>query len=147
MNLDRFAILIEAYGIDPRRWPADERVAAQSLLSASGEAQRLLRQAAALDALLSTPLPSVSPSPALQARILAQVHPQPRAQSGWRSQIGEALTLLFPTGQAVPQFAALGLALAIGIGAGLANIGAIDAQSEDLISLQLAAAAPIYLEE
>ncbi|WP_298722570.1 hypothetical protein [uncultured Ferrovibrio sp.] len=144
MNLDRFAILIEAYGTDPRRWPADERAAAQALLAASTEAQRLLREAEALDALLSSPLPAIEPSAALRARIMAQIAPSAPAVPGWRMQIAEAFALLFPSGRMVPQFATLGLALAIGIGAGVANIGDDDS---DLLTLQLAVATPIYIEE
>lgn len=147
MNLDRFAILIEAYGTDPRRWPADERAAAQALLAASAEAQRLLREASPLDALLSSPPPVIEPSAMLRARILAQVAPHAAAGPHWRTQIAEALALLFPAGRMVPQFAALGLALAIGIGAGLANIGSVDTQETDLLTLQLAAATPVYIEE
>lgn len=144
MNLDRFTILIEAYGTDPRRWPADERAAAQALLAASTEAQRLLRDADPLDVLLSSPPPAIDPSPALRARIMAQIVARPITIPPWRMQVAEALALLFPTGRMIPQLAALGLALAIGIGAGIANIGSEDS---DLITLQLAAATPVYIEE
>lgn len=146
MNLERFTTLIEAYGSDPRRWPDAERQAAQSLLAASAEAQQLMRQAASFDALLSVPPVEIEPGAALKARVLAQVAPRPVLTTTWRSQIAEALALLFPRGGAMPQFAALGLALAIGVGAGLANIGP-EMQDEDLIVLQLAAANPIHLEE
>ena len=146
MNLERFTILIDAYGSDPRRWPAAERQAAQALLAASAEAQQLMREAASFDALLSAPPPAIEPSAALKARVLAQVAPRPMAATTWRGQIAEAFAVLFPAGRAMPQFAALGLALAIGIGAGLANVGP-DGQNEDLIVLQLAAANPVHLED
>lgn len=148
MNLDRFATLVEAYGADPHRWPVAERAAAQALLAASTEARRLLQQAEALDLVLSVPPAAIEPSDALRARIMAQVTPHRASpQHGWRSQIAEALLLLFPTGRAVPQLATLGLALAIGVGAGLANIDIADSRDNDLIILQLAAATPVSLEE
>ncbi|HEX6957423.1 MAG TPA: hypothetical protein VF194_05490 [Ferrovibrio sp.] len=147
MNLERFAMLVEAYGTDPGCWPAAERAAAQSLLAADTEAQRLLREAAALDSLLSSPPAAIEPSAALRARILAQIAPRPAAIPGWRGQLAEAIALLFPRGRAVPQFAALGLALVIGIGAGLADIGGPETTSIDLFALQVAAAAPVSLEE
>lgn len=146
MNLERFTTLIDAYGSDPRRWPDAERQAAQALLAASAEAQQLMHEAAPFDALLAAPPADIEPSAALKSRLLAQIAPRPMAATTWRSQIAEVLGLLFPAGRAVPQFAALGLALAIGVGAGLANIGP-NAQDEDLFVLQLAAANPVHLED
>lgn len=146
MNLERLTALIDAYGSDPRRWPEQEREAAQALLATSAAAQAQLREAATLDALLAVKLPEVEPSAALRARVLAQTRPRQLAQPGWRAQLAEALAQLFPRGQATPQFAALALALAIGIGAGLANVD--PGTDGDLITLQLAAAAdPVYFEE
>jgi len=146
MDLERLTALIDAYGSEPRRWPAHERQAALTLLATSAEAQAHLREAAALDALLAVKLPEIEPSASLKARVLAQTRPRPVATPGWRAQIAEALAQLFPRGQAMPQFAALALALAIGIGAGLSNV---DLGSDgDMISYQLAAAAnPVYFEE
>ncbi|MFC3676846.1 hypothetical protein [Ferrovibrio xuzhouensis] len=148
MNLERFADLIAAYGTNPQRWPAAERQAAQSLLAASAEAQRLVQEAQAFDALLSiSPLPAIEPSAALRSRIMAQIGPAPRSVAGWRSQIAEAIGLLFPGGRMMPQLAALTLALAIGIGAGFTNILPVDTQDNDLVTLQLSSAVPVYLEE
>jgi hypothetical protein len=146
MNLERFADLVAAYGSDPHRWPAAERQAAESLLAASAAAQKLMREAADLDALLALPIPVIEPSLALRNRIMAQLPAQPKPP-GWRSQIAEAIGLLFPGGRMVPQLAALTLALAIGIGAGFANILPVDSQDSDLVTLQLSSAVPVYLEE
>jgi anti-sigma factor RsiW len=146
MNLERFAELVAAYGTDPGRWPAAERRAVGSLLAASTEAQQLVREAEAFDALLAAPLPAIEPSAALRSRIMAQAMPQPK-QPGWRIQIAEAFGLLFPSGRMVPQLAALTLALAIGIGAGFTNILPVDTQDNDLVTLQLSSAVPIDLEE
>ena len=145
MNMERLTALIDAYGSDPHRWPEHEREAALALLATSETAQAKLREAATLDALLAVRLPEIEPSAALRARILAQTKPYQLAKSNWRAQIAEALAQLFPRGRATPQFAALALALAVGIGAGLANVDL--AADGDLISLQLAAADPVYFEE
>jgi hypothetical protein len=148
MNLERFADLIAAYGTDPRRWPAAERRAAETLLAASAAAQQLVRDAAEFDGLLAAmPLPVIEPSIDLHNRIMAQAMAQPKPP-GWRSQIAEAFGLLFPAGRMMPQLAALTLALAIGVGAGFANILPVDTQdSSDLVTLQLSSAVPVYLEE
>jgi hypothetical protein len=153
MNIDRFTDLLDAWGADPALWPdAADRKAAQTLLAASTEAQRLQREAAAFETLLQrAPLPVLEPSAALRQRILRQVAALPAAiapaQAGWRSQIVEALGLLFPTGRAMPQFAALALALAIGVSAGFANFGPLDAQETDLVGVQIASIAPLLSED
>jgi len=66
----RFAVLLDAYGADPERWPEGERAAALALLRREPEAQALRARAARLDALLAVAAAS-QPSPALVARILA----------------------------------------------------------------------------
>lgn len=85
MGLDRLTSLIDAYGADPERWPADERAAALLLLAESAEARAYAEDAAALDALLDrVPLrPTVTVDPAsLAARIArAPARPQPRRRS------------------------------------------------------------------
>ncbi|MEK9969260.1 MAG: hypothetical protein VW600_08995 [Ferrovibrio sp.] len=152
MTLDRFIDLLDAYGADLDLWPRDEQAAGLALLAATPEAREAQRRVSAVDtALLRAELPEIEPSDALRQRILAQVASLPAAQMaagiGWRAQIAEALALLFPTGRALPQFAALALALAIGISAGFANIGILDAQDTDLVSVQIASTAPILLAE
>lgn len=150
MSPDRLAEIIDACGADPRRWPEAERAAAEALLAASAEARALQREAAALDALL-TPAPArIEPSDALRARIMAQAASLAAAQprrAGWRQQVAEAAGFLFPGGRMMPQLATLAFALAIGIGAGFTNLGMADSQDSDLVTLQLASAAPVYLEE
>jgi ferric-dicitrate binding protein FerR (iron transport regulator) len=77
MGVERFSALAEIYGADLRRWPADERPAAEALMAAAPEATRdCLADADRLDALLGAsrnPLPS----PALRSSILAGA-PKPR---------------------------------------------------------------------
>ncbi len=52
MGLDRFRELMDAYGAEPARWPANERAAAEALLAVNTEAAQLRKRAGALDALL-----------------------------------------------------------------------------------------------
>ncbi|MFN4164759.1 MAG: hypothetical protein ACK4GK_09305 [Ferrovibrio sp.] len=151
MDLDRFTDLIDAYGADIEHWPTRDRAAADRLLAASSEARELQRAALRFDnRLLGAALPEIEPSDALRARIFAQVAALPAAVAqppGWRAQIAEALALLFPAGRAMPQLAALALALFIGIGAGLSNFSLIDTQEVELVAVQLASTAPLLYEE
>lgn len=52
MNEERFKHLIDSYGADPGRWPADESAAATAFLASSDKAQRWLAQARAIDQVL-----------------------------------------------------------------------------------------------
>jgi negative regulator of sigma E activity len=61
MGMNRLRELLEAYGADPGRWPADERPAAIALLRDDPEAQRLQRRAAAIDSLLDRATPIAPP--------------------------------------------------------------------------------------
>ena len=79
MRIERLQALAEAYGADLRRWPADQRAFAESLVAADPAARVLLDDAAALDALLDAS-PSVAPSADLTARVL-RAAPGARAKS------------------------------------------------------------------
>ncbi len=72
MSLARLQAMLEAYGAQPERWPADERDAARALLARSPQAQRWREVSAQLDAVLDL-APADAPSPALLERILAAV--------------------------------------------------------------------------
>jgi len=79
--LARFQALLDAYGAEPRRWPADQRVAAEALLKRSSEAQVAHAAAARLDKLLDSA--GVDPAPAhLIGRVL-DAAPVPPGQR-WR---------------------------------------------------------------
>lgn len=148
MDLERFTDLLDIHGTDLALWPAADRMAADKLLAASPLAREQQRKAAAFDRmLLNAQLPELEPSDALRQRILAQLSPLAPPQSNWRAQIVEALALLFPSGRAMPQFAALALALALGVSAGFINFGLLDAQETDLVSVQIATAAPFLNED
>ena len=61
MGMDRLRELLEAYGAEPGRWPAKERVAALALLAGNEEARRLQKQAATVDGLLDRATPIAPP--------------------------------------------------------------------------------------
>ena len=84
MNRDRFLEIVEAYGAEPRRWPAHERAAALAYREADSEAAAVFTQAAALDAVLDESRP-IAPSAALRGRVAAGA-PRPRRappRLGW----------------------------------------------------------------
>jgi hypothetical protein len=75
ITLVRFAQLLDAYGAEPARWPAEEREAALALLARSPEARRQRDEAARLDALLdrgaAEPGSMPTASPARFERVVA----------------------------------------------------------------------------
>ena len=131
MDTNRFAELLDAYGADPRRWPANERAAALALAQASTEARRLLEQATATDALLAMP-PSIAPSSDLAARIMAQLPAQPASLD---QRLLGLLREISPFRILWPQLATLALALSIGVGVGLGDYMESFVAAEDSASL------------
>lgn len=70
MDRERFATIVAAYGAEPRRWPQDERAAAQAYAAAHPEeCAALLSEARELDAALAA-APVRQPSDLLAARVL-----------------------------------------------------------------------------
>lgn len=102
MDLARLTEILDAYGADPRRWPAAERAGAEALIAGSTEAAALSRDVAALDTLLDLSA-APSPSPELLARVLAGREP-----SGW-------LAALWPFGPAWQPVSAMVAAAVLGI--------------------------------
>lgn len=70
MTMTRLEAILDAYGADPERWPADERDAVETLVAASQEARALLRAAADLDEILDA-APSHAVRPKLADDIVA----------------------------------------------------------------------------
>ena len=126
MDVERFETLAQAHGGDLRRWPEDERAAAEAFRAASPEAAAaMLRDAGDLDAALGAwRVPS--PDAALRDRILASA-PRARAQAAprgfgfWLSGAG---------------FAAVAVAgLVVGLAA--SNAAVSDARADALLSAAL----------
>jgi hypothetical protein len=92
MALDRFEEMVDAYGADSSAWPDDERSAAMALLERSEQAQRLVDEAAELDALLDE-APSIAPSPSLRRRVLESA---PKRRRPWLERVDSWTAQLWP---------------------------------------------------
>lgn len=77
MDRERFAYLLDAYGADFRRWPAEARAQAAAFAAQDAETAALIGEARKLDAVLDGARDEAGPSADLAARILAAA---PRAQ-------------------------------------------------------------------
>ncbi|HYD72463.1 MAG TPA: hypothetical protein VEF55_04955 [Candidatus Binatia bacterium] len=77
MNRERFDHLLEAYGGDFRRWPAEERAAAAVFVAQNADAAAALKAAKALDDALGQASTQDADTSLLAARILAHA---PRAE-------------------------------------------------------------------
>ena len=117
MTPERLKTLIEAYGADARRWPADERAAAEDLAAALPAARRWLAEARALDAALDA-LPAAAAQAGLANRILAQARTrtQRRSPTDW-------LRLFLPDIPLMPQLAGFAAAAVVGFWIGFNGIG------------------------
>jgi hypothetical protein len=79
MTLAEFANLLDVYGGERTRWPAEARAAAAHLVSREVEARRLLAEAEALDRVLErAPRPALAVEAALAERIVAAALRSPR---------------------------------------------------------------------
>ena len=79
MTLDDFAQLLDVYGGERTRWPAEARAAAAHLVARDGQAGRLLALAAALDRVLQrAPVPAPAAEAALAERIVSAAQRSPR---------------------------------------------------------------------
>ena len=107
MDLARLKEILNAYGADPRRWPAGESAAAEALIAESMDAATLRDDAAALDMLMDLST-APAPSPELMARVLAAREP-----SGW-------LSVLWPFGPVWQPATAMVAAAVLGVAIGVA---------------------------
>lgn len=95
MDRERFEALLDAYGADFHRWPAETRAAAASYAAQSADAAALLDEARKLDAVLDTARATPAPSPDLVARILAQAPRPQRAAFDRRAMFALAACAVF----------------------------------------------------
>ena len=79
MTLADFERLLDVYGGDRTRWPAEARAAAAQLVARDAKARRMLAEAEVLDRVLErAPLPSLAVEAALAERIVAAAQRSPR---------------------------------------------------------------------
>jgi hypothetical protein len=143
MTLADFERLLDVYGGDRTRWPAEARAAAAQLVAREQRARLLLAEAEALDRVLErAPLPSLASEAALAERIVAAAQRSPRmvrladgaASVAPSPAVGEGTVVPLPRvardgwrpllyrrdiGRAAGLFAA---SLAVGLLIGLANL-------------------------
>ena len=114
MALDRLQSLIDAYGADAERWPADERAAALLLIARSAEARAYLHDARQLDALLDqAPMhPVVTVDPEQLAAAIARTPARPSAARAPRPGLKRGAGSWLGFGW--PNFAALAAAGLVG---------------------------------
>ena len=143
MNTTRLQQLIDAYGSNPQRWPADERPAATALLRTDVVARERLAQASEIDRAIDAVYGDHDLQP-LQARVLALAgaerttsRPTAVQRRGFLAQLWEELggfRLVAPT-----------FATALSLAIVLSNwfdpqAGDVPAVDTDLASLSLLAA-------
>lgn len=79
MTMSEFERLLDVYGGDRTRWPADARAAAAQLVARDANARHMLAEAEALDRVLErAPLPGLAVEAALADRIVAAAQRSPR---------------------------------------------------------------------
>ncbi|GHD47116.1 hypothetical protein GCM10017083_17060 [Thalassobaculum fulvum] len=111
VTTERVRTLIDAYGADPERWPADEREAARRLVDADPALAAELAEAAAFDALLDA-LPAEAPRPAL--RVALNAIPD-RARLRWSDRLATLWPFGAPWGPAAGLVAAALFGVVIGV--------------------------------
>ncbi len=97
MTEERFLQIVEAYGTDPARWPADERVEAETFARKHAEqAEAVMAAEGALDDLLDQLIVPARDNMLLERRLLARL-PVP-AISRWMAPTAVAAALLVGIG-------------------------------------------------
>jgi anti-sigma factor RsiW len=129
MTPERFASLVEAWGADSARWPAEERAAAEAFSAAYPDrAETALAAARELDGLLGRSR-APSPSSRLRRRVEAQAPKTRRAWLGERSRGRPRVPLLLG--------ASWTAAACAGVAAGVLLTGPLLAAAEaDVVLLQ-----------
>jgi hypothetical protein len=116
MTQARFATIVDSYGGDPKRWPSNERDAAELWLASNPQAQTLLLQAINLDrSMLAAPVESVSAE--FERRLLNDFD---RSRQRWSvgRLVSVAVDAVWPGAPLWQPACAFALALAIGLAVG-----------------------------
>ena len=111
MELADFTRLVEAYGADPKRWPAERRDDALALTKSDPAAAAVLDEARSLDEVLDA-APAQAPSLMLRTVVAAAALGRDRRRAGHRS--GHA----GPAGRPFPRRLAAAAAIAAACAAG-----------------------------
>ncbi len=129
MNLGRLSAILDAYGGDPARWPADEREDALALARSSVPAARVMAKACALDAALRQ---QSFPDIALEAEKFTLLHSV--IVSGARrltgSWFGRWFGIDLTPSQLWPSVAGLALASVLGFAVGLGGLLQVEADHD-----------------
>ena len=100
MTLADFERLLDVYGGDRTRWPAEARAAAAQLVARDAKARRMLAEAEVLDRVLErAPLPSLAVEAALAERIVTAAQRSPRIV---KIATGQSSVVSLPAGRALP---------------------------------------------
>jgi hypothetical protein len=122
MTLEELELLLDRYGADLARWPADSAAAAKRLIADSSAARAALAESSALDELLDDALPAATLSTgAVRSRILETVTEDTATPSlfGWL-KFGPRLLRSAAIAAAVIPLA-LGYAMGVDYGSGGVN--------------------------
>ncbi len=122
MKLSRLSAILEAYGADPERWPADEREAALALTKSSVPAARALAEARMLDSVLlqqsfSDIAGEVEQFTLLHSAIVSKTRHRPT-----RTWFGHWFGFDLAPSQFWPSVAGLAFASVLGFGVGLGGL-------------------------
>ena len=122
-SADRFRALVETYGANPDRWPADERHAMGDPFAESGDPRAWLSEQRRLDEALDG-AGDIVPSPTLLRRVAEIPLRQPAASPAWMGWPLGRLRNALALGAAVA-------AMGVGVGITMPDLGAEDDGSSD----------------
>jgi hypothetical protein len=92
LDAERFRAVVESYGANPERWPAQDREDYEKLVADAGQ-PAWLDDARRLDALLDE-VPDIAPSPELSRRVAEIPARHATGPSGWIWPLGRLRTLV-----------------------------------------------------
>ena len=121
MKLGRFSAILETYGADPERWPANEREAALALATSSVPAARALADARGLDSLLrQQAFPDIAEDPEQFTRLHSAILFGVRRRTG--TWFARWFGIDLAPSQLWPSVAGLALATVLGFAVGLGGL-------------------------
>ena len=135
MKPDRFLALVEAYGAEPSRWPADERAAAEVFAASDAASKSALSDASVLDRTLDR-LPAEDVPTGLRERILAAYDEALTRRAGGPfgsipAALGRLRDAIWPGAPLWQPASAFALSLAVGLAMGLLMPSAVSAHDAD----------------